>query len=107
LRTVLRTGIQWQAVLRERFGPPSTGYYEFRRWVVGVCHAWLNRFRTILVRVEKLEASHLGLLQFARASIVLKRAGNIRGYLDRLSWDLTRLVAGSASGSCAAGAVAG
>ena len=30
---VLRTGIQWQAVPRERFGPPSTVYYYFRRWV--------------------------------------------------------------------------
>lgn len=30
---VLRTGIQWQAVPRERFGPPSTVYYYFARWV--------------------------------------------------------------------------
>jgi putative transposase len=30
---VLRTGIQWQALPRERFGPPSTVYYYFRRWV--------------------------------------------------------------------------
>jgi len=30
---VLRTGIQWQAVPRERCGPPSTVYYYFRRWV--------------------------------------------------------------------------
>jgi putative transposase len=30
---VLRTGIQWQAVPRERFGPPSTVYYYFRQWV--------------------------------------------------------------------------
>jgi len=47
------------------------------RWVVEVCHSWLNRFRKILVRFEKLEASHLGLLQFACAYIVLKRAGSI------------------------------
>lgn len=30
---VLRTGIQWQAVPRERFGPPSTVYYYFSQWV--------------------------------------------------------------------------
>ncbi len=29
---VLRTGIQWQALPRERFGPPSTVYYYFRQW---------------------------------------------------------------------------
>jgi transposase len=31
--SVLRTGIQWQACPRERFGPPSTVYYYFRQWV--------------------------------------------------------------------------
>lgn len=30
---VLRTGIQWQALPRERFGPPSTVYYYFSQWV--------------------------------------------------------------------------
>ena len=30
---VLRTGIQWQACPRERFGPPSTVYYYFAQWV--------------------------------------------------------------------------
>jgi putative transposase len=30
---VLRTGVHWQAVPRERFGPPSTVYYYFSRWV--------------------------------------------------------------------------
>jgi putative transposase len=29
---VLRTGIQWQALPRELFGPPSTVYYWFSRW---------------------------------------------------------------------------
>jgi putative transposase len=49
-----------------------------RRWVVEVCHAWLNRFRKILVRFEKKLATHLALLQFACAYIVLKRAGVFR-----------------------------
>lgn len=47
-----------------------------RRWVVEVCHSWLNRFRKILVRFEKHLATHLGLLQFACAYIVLNRAGS-------------------------------
>jgi putative transposase len=29
---VLRTGIQWRAVPREKFGPPSTVYYYFSKW---------------------------------------------------------------------------
>lgn len=49
--------------------------FRARRWVVEVCHSWLNRFRKILVRFEKNLATHLGLLQFACAYIVLKRAG--------------------------------
>ena len=49
-----------------------------RRWVVEVCHAWLNRFRKILVRFEKTLATHLALLQWACAYIVLKRADVFR-----------------------------
>jgi putative transposase len=45
-----------------------------RRWVVEVCHSWLNRFRKILVRFEKKLQTHVALLQFACAYIVLKRA---------------------------------
>src|SRR5918996_3127498 len=30
---VLPTGVHWQAVPRERFGPPSTVYYYFSKWV--------------------------------------------------------------------------
>ena len=30
---VLRTGVHWQAVPREHFGPPSTVYYYFSQWV--------------------------------------------------------------------------
>jgi putative transposase len=52
--------------------------YRARRWVVEVCHSWLNRFRKILVRFEKKRATHLALLQFACADIVLKRADVFR-----------------------------
>ena len=30
---VLRTGVHWQALPREWFGPPSTVYYYFGQWV--------------------------------------------------------------------------
>lgn len=57
---------------------PSRGQREEipnrRRWVVEVCHSWLNRFRKILVRFEKKLCTHLALLQFACAYIVFKRA---------------------------------
>jgi IS5 family transposase len=52
--------------------------YRPRRWVVEVCHSWLNRFRKLLVRFEKKLETHLALLQFACAYIVLKRAGVFR-----------------------------
>lgn len=60
---------------REQQGIPG---YQPRRGVVDVCHAWLNRFRKILVRFEKNTETHLALLQFACAYIVLKRAGVFR-----------------------------
>jgi putative transposase len=52
--------------------------YQPRRWVVEVCHSWLNRFRKILVRFEKNLDTHLGLVQFACAYIVPKRAAVFR-----------------------------
>jgi putative transposase len=56
---------------REKRASPG---YRARRWVVEVCHSWLNRFRKLLVRFEKNLATHVALLQFACAYIVLKRA---------------------------------
>lgn len=50
--------------------------YRARRWVVQVCHSWLKRFPKILVRFEKNDETHLGLLQFACAYIVFKRSGS-------------------------------
>ena len=48
--------------------------YHPRRWVVEVCHSWLNRFRKLLVRFEKLKETYLALLHFACASLVFRRA---------------------------------
>jgi transposase len=36
-----------------------------RRWVVERTHAWMNRFRRILVRWEKREDTYLAMLHFA------------------------------------------
>jgi transposase len=45
-----------------------------RRWIVEGAHSWMNRFRKILVRFEKLESSYLGLLMLACAFIAFRKA---------------------------------
>jgi putative transposase len=44
-----------------------------RRWVVEVCHSWLNRFRRLLVRWEKTLRNHLGFLQLAICLIIYRK----------------------------------
>jgi transposase len=51
--------------------------YKARRWVVEVTHSWINRFRKLLVRFEKLTSSYLGLLMFACAFIAFRKANVI------------------------------
>jgi transposase len=51
--------------------------YKARRWVVEVSHSWINRFRKLLVRFEKLTTTYLGLLMFACAFIAFRKAGVI------------------------------
>jgi transposase len=41
-----------------------------RRWVVEVCHSWLNRFRKILVRYEKKARNYQAPVEFACAIIL-------------------------------------
>jgi transposase len=53
--------------------------YKPRRWVVEVCHSWLNRFRKILVRYEKRSANYLALLQLAAAIICFRKCGIVYG----------------------------
>ncbi|GHV34518.1 hypothetical protein AGMMS4952_26920 [Spirochaetia bacterium] len=48
--------------------------YKARRWVVEVSHSWINRFRKLLVRFEKLTTSYRGLLMFACAFIAFRKA---------------------------------
>jgi len=48
-----------------------------RRWVVEVCHSWMNRFRKLLVRYEKKDLTFMGLLMFACAFIAFRKCGII------------------------------
>jgi putative transposase len=50
-----------------------------RRWVVERTHSWLNRFRKLLVRFEKLAESHQALLEIACALIVFRQCIVIHG----------------------------
>jgi transposase len=45
-----------------------------RRRVVEAALSWMNRFRDIMVRFEKLESSYLGLLMLACAFIAFRKA---------------------------------
>lgn len=49
--------------------------YKARRWIVEASHSWLNRFRKILIRFEKTEASYLALLHLACAITCFRKAG--------------------------------
>ena len=40
--------------------------HKARRWVVEAAHSWINRFRKLLIRFEKLTTSYLGLLSVKR-----------------------------------------
>jgi transposase len=51
--------------------------YRARRWVVELSHSWMNRFRKLLVRYEKLTCSYKGLLMLACAFIAFRKAGAI------------------------------
>ena len=51
--------------------------HKARRWVVEVTHSWMNRFRKLPVRFEKLTACYLGLLMFACAFIAFRKANII------------------------------
>ncbi len=50
--------------------------YRPRRWVVELSHSWLNRFRKLLVRYEKLVGNYIALIQLAFAIICWRK---IRG----------------------------
>lgn len=49
--------------------------YRNRRWVVERSHSWMNRYRRILIRWEKLLRTYLAMLHLACAAITYQRAG--------------------------------
>jgi len=51
----------------------EAGEVRARRWEVERTLFWLNRFRKLLVRFEKLRVSHLALLELACALIVFRQ----------------------------------
>ena len=42
--------------------------HERKRWIVESSHSWMNRFRRLFIRFEKLASNYLALMQFALAS---------------------------------------
>ena len=53
--------------------------YKPRRWKVERTHSWLNRYRKLLVRFEKLAISYEGLLELACSLTVFRRTIVIYG----------------------------
>jgi len=53
--------------------------FKARRWVVEVSHSWFNRFRKLVIRYEKLHATHMALHHLAAAIIALRKVGVIYG----------------------------
>jgi putative transposase len=53
--------------------------YKPRRWKVERTLSWLNRYRKLLVRFEKLAASHEALLELACALTAFRRTITIYG----------------------------
>jgi transposase len=67
-------GMGYKARIRGRGGrggeKEKNPEYVARRWVVEVCHSWMNRFRKLLVRYEKKAENYQGLVEFACAIII-------------------------------------
>jgi len=53
--------------------PEGVERHPARRYIVEVCHSWLNRFRRLLVRWEKTLRNHLGFLQLAICLIIYRK----------------------------------
>ncbi len=49
--------------------------HKARRWVVERTHSWMNRFRRLLIRWEKNDYYHEGMIHFACGIITFQRAG--------------------------------
>ena len=50
-----------------------------RRWVVEATHSWMNRFRRLLVRWEKLSVNYLAFIELACCLIVWRKVAPLIG----------------------------
>jgi putative transposase len=57
----------------------TTSGHKARRWVVEAAHAWLNRFRKLLVRYEKNDENYLALIHIACAITCWRKVWPIYG----------------------------
>ena len=53
----------------------ATPGQKARRWVVERTHAWMNRFRSLLIRWAKKAENYLGMLHFVCGLIAYRAAG--------------------------------
>jgi putative transposase len=58
--------------------PGAPDRYPARHWVVEVSHAWLNRFRRLLIRWEKQAANYLGFIQVAICLLIYRKLRHAR-----------------------------
>ena len=58
----------------ERQGKCEIPGHRARRWVVERTHAWMHRFRRLLIQWEKKVANYLALVHFACAWITFRAA---------------------------------
>lgn len=63
----------------ERVMKKKNPRHRARRWVVERTHSWLNRFKKLLVRFEKLARSYEALLQLACSMICFRQVLVIYG----------------------------
>lgn len=64
--------------------------YKAKRWIVEVAHSWLNRFRKLLVRFEKTNASYEALLHFAASIIAFRKNQCYLGICSKLCFKKCR-----------------
>jgi putative transposase len=58
---------------RRRLNQPATQTKEKKRWIVESAHSWMNRFRRLLIRFEKIANNYLALMQFSFSIIAFNK----------------------------------
>jgi transposase len=58
--------------------PGDPERYPARHWVVEVCHAWLNRFRRLLIRWDKQATNYLGFIELAICLLIYRKLRHAR-----------------------------